>query len=394
MQKSKKATLLIILLTFIYGLISTSKLVIDINIPYLYIINPLFWIGIALALKVLIPPIYEKKKLKKEVISYVVIAGFSYIIIYIVSGIFIGFGKNPFSTTIIGYITNLWISMSVIIAKEYIRYKLINNVYDREKKFIAFLISITYIIMDFGLYKFIDSTNITILMIIRQIVQVIIPSTCKNILYSYMAINSSCIPAIIYEFIINTYIWLAPILPNSPWIITVIIESVIPIVVLLYIRYIKLQKDLFKSREMIRVSNPGSIIPLIVAVILLTWFALGIFPIAPVAVASESMRPEFTIGDVLVIKKCSANDVMVGDVIQYRLEEYTVVHRVVEKIENNGDVIFTTKGDNNNSPDARTVKEEQLIGKAILKIKYIGYPAIWLHLIEEQEINVEVETGK
>ena len=106
------------------------------------------------------------------------------------------------------------------------------------------------------------------------------------------------------------------------------------------------------------------------------------------------MKPEFTIGDVLIIKKCSADDVVVGDVIQYRLEGYTVVHRVVEKMENNGEVIFTTKGDNNNSPDARSVKENQLIGKAILKIKHIGYPAIWLHFVESEETNVEVETGK
>ena len=394
MQKSKKATLLIIILLLIYGLISTAKLVTDINIPYLYIINPLFWLGMALVLKILFPPIYQKKKLKREAISYVIIAGFTYVIIYIVSGVFIGFGQNPFSTTIIGYITNLWISMNVIIAKEYIRYKLINNVYDREKSYIAFLISIVYIIMDFGLYKFLNVGHVTALMIGKQLVQVIIPSICKNVLYSYMAINSSCVPAIIYEFIINTYIWLAPILPNSPWIITVIIESIIPIVVLLYIRYIKLQKDLFKSREMLRVSDPGSIIPLIVAVILLTWFALGIFPIAPIAVASESMKPEFTLGDVVIIKKCNPKDVIVGDIIQYKLDNYTVVHRVIEKTENNGEIAFTTKGDNNNSPDAKAVTEEQLIGKAILKIKYIGYPAIWLHLIEEQEINVEVETGK
>ena len=394
MQKSKKSTILIILLIFIYGLISTSKLVIDINIPYLYIINPMFWLGMALILKILIPPIYEKRKLKKEIISYVIIAGFSYIIIYIISGILIGFGKNPFSTTIIGYIANIWITMTIIISKEYIRYKLINNVYDREKNYIAFIISIVYIIIDFGLYKFISAEQITILMIEKQLIQVIIPSICKNVLYSYIAINSSYIPAIIYEFIINTYLWMAPILPNSPWIITVIIESIIPIVVLLYIRYIKLQKDLFKSREMLRVSDPGSIIPLIVVVILLTWFALGIFPIVPVAIASESMKPEFTIGDVILIKKCNIKDVIVGDIIQYKLENYTVVHRVIEKKENNGKVILTTKGDNNNTPDVKTVTEEQLIGKNILKIKYIGYPAIWLHLIEEQKMDIQVETGK
>lgn len=394
MQKSKKATLLIIVIILIYGLISTTKLVIDINIPYLYIINPLFWIGMALILKIIIPSGYEKRKLKKEIISYIIIAAFSYIIVYILSGIFIGFGKNPSSTTVIGYITNLWISMSVIIAKEYIRYKLINNVYDNEKNFIAFLISMSYVIMDFGLYKFLNAKNITILMLVKQVSQILIPSICKNILYSYIAINLNYIPAIIYEFILNTYLWISPILPDSPWIVTVIIDSIIPIVVFMYIRYIKIQKDLYKSKSMIRVSNPGSLIPLIIVIILATWFALGIFPIAPISIATESMKPEFNVGDVAVIKKCNPNDINVGDVIQYKMEGYTVVHRVIDKKVNNGEVIFTTKGDNNNSPDAKAVTEDQLIGKAIYKIKYIGLPAIWLHLIQTEELNVQVETGK
>ena len=43
-------------------------------------------------------------------------------------------------------------------------------------------------------------------------------------------------------------------------------------------------------------------------------------------------------------------------------------------------------------PDAEEVKENQVIGKVIFKIKYIGYPAIWLNLIQQEQIQVEVET--
>ena len=395
MQKSKNATILIIVLILAYGLLGTSKLIIDINTLYLYIINPIFWISLAIILKMAIPKMYEKRKLKKEIIGYILIASFSYIIIYIISGIFVTFGKNPYATTFKGYIINLWISMSIIIAREYIRYKLINNVYDNDKTLIAILISIVYVIIDLGIYRFINSDHISTLMIIKLIAQVLLPSIAKNTLFSYIAIYSNYFPAILYEFITNTYEWISPILPNSPWIITVIIEAMIPIITFLYIRYVILRNQLFKSRQKLINSDPRNIITLVVIVVLATWFALGIFPIAPISIASASMVPEFCVGDVAIIKKCNANDVTVGDVIQYKMEGYTVVHRVIEKNQSKGEVTFITKGDNNNSPDAKPVTEDQLIGKAIFKIKYIGYPAIWLHLVQEQEeLNVEVETGK
>ena len=393
MQKSKNATILIIVLILAYGLLGACKLIIDFNNLYLYVINPVFWIGLAVILNVAIPKMYEKKKLKKEMISYILIASFSYVIVYLISGIFVTFGKNPYSTTLKGYFINLWIFMSIIVAREYIRYKLINNVYDNDKTLIAILISTVYVIIDCGLNRFIIADQISVLMIIKLVAQVLLPSIAKNTLFSYIVIYSNCFPSILYEFIISTYTWISPILPNSPWIITVIIESMIPIIVFLYIRYTVLRNDLFKSREKLINSDPRNIISLVIIVVLATWFALGIFPVVPIAVASASMVPEFNVGDVAIIKKCNSNDVTVGDIIQYKMEGYTVVHRVVEKKQSNGKVIFMTKGDNNNTPDVNPVTKEQLIGKVIYKIKYIGYPAIWLHLVQEQQ-ELEVETGK
>ena len=141
--------------------------------------------------------------------------------------------------------------------------------------------------------------------------------------------------------------------------------------------------NIFKNREKIINTNPKNIIPLVVAIILAIWFAMGIFPIKPVAIASGSMENELYIGDVAIIQKCNANDVNVGDIIEYQMEGYTVIHRVIQKKQKNGELYFITKGDNNKSQDAEEVKEEQLIGKLIFKIRYLGYPAIWLHIVEE-----------
>ncbi len=392
MQKSKNATLGIIFLIFIYGLLGCLKLIKSINILYLYIINPLVWISFSVFLHFVFKKNVENKKLKKTVLQYTLIAAITYIIVYMLSGLVVTFGYNPYSTTLIGLIHNLWIFGVAIILKEYVRYKLINNVYEKDKIKIAILISIVYIIIDFEFTRFIGN-EFAIFTLIKYILQDTVPNIAKNAVFSYTSIHSDCIPAITYQFVTKLYFWISPIIPNSPWIMITVIDATIPGILFMYIRYTKNRIDHLRSREAIRNSDPRNIIILIILIVLAVWFAVGIFPIKPLAIASGSMEKAISVGDVAIIKKCKANDVNVGDIIEYKMEGYTVVHRIVEKKQKNGEFIFVTKGDNNARPDAKEVKEDQLIGKVIFNVKYLGYPAIWLNILQAEEKMVEVEVG-
>ena len=392
MQKSKNITIAIIILILIYGLLANLKLVFNINAIYLYIINPLFWITLAVFLKIAIGKSYQKSRIKKEVIQYILIAVIIYILTYMISGLFITFGNNPYFTTVKGFLINLWMFGTVIISKEYIRYRLINNVYENDKKEIAILVSLIYIIIEIGLNKYVN-TKITLLFALKDICQNLIPLIAKNVLYSYISMKSDWKPASIYELFTKLYLWLSPILPNAPWIMVAIIETTIPTILFFYIRYANSKNSEIKSRQEIENVNPKNSIPLVVLVILVIWFTIGVFPIKPIAIASGSMEKELYVGDVVIVKKCNANDIVNGDIIQYQMKGYTVIYRVIEKKQKNGEYYFTTKGDNNPSKDKESVKEEQVLGKVIFKVKYLGYPAIWLNIIQSNE-QVEVDTGK
>ena len=349
MQKSKLVTTIIILIILIYGLLSNLRFVYGLNGLYLYIINPIFWIIFCVVLFFALGKLYTNTKLRKKIIQYTTVATLTYLIVYMLSGLFVTFGENPYSTTLKGLIINLWSLGIPIFAKEYIRYKLINNVYDRDKVKFAILISAVYIIIDIQYTSFIGQTIAT-LTIVKYISQVIIPNIAKNVLFSYIAIQGDYLPAILYQLVTNLYYWVSPILPNSPWAMTAIIDTVIPIILFLYIRYEKVKLVPQKDRRMVIDTNPGSVIPLVITIVLVIWFALGIFPVKPIAIATGSMEKEICVGDVAIIKKCNSNDVNVGE-------------------------------------------EDQLIGKVIFKIKYIGYPAIWMHLLQDEEQMVEVEKG-
>lgn len=392
MQKSKSFTLVTICLILVYGIIASLVLTTKLNFVHLYIINPVFYIVIAIILRILIGKQINNSKITKKSKEYAVIGALAYIIISLLLGLIVTFGKNPYSKTLLGILTNIWIFGSVVISKEYIRYKLINNVYEKDKIKIAVLISIVYVIVDMNINIFVTE-NLTAIFVIKQIFVNIIPLIVKNILFSYIAIYADFRASIIYQLIIDAYLWLSPILPNLNWMMDSILEISVPIVLLMYLQYIKTKNSIYKSKEDLLRSDPRNAIPIVIVIVLAMWFAVGVFPIKPVSIASGSMFPEIHVGDIALIKKCNANDIIVGDIIQYQMEGYTVIHRVIEKKQKNGEYIFITKGDNNKSQDLNPVNEDQVIGKCIFKIRYLGYPAIWLHLIQEEEA-VQVDTGE
>jgi signal peptidase len=93
-----------------------------------------------------------------------------------------------------------------------------------------------------------------------------------------------------------------------------------------------------------------------------------------VAVQSNSMVPTFHKGDLLVLVGVSPNQLQVGDIIVFSPKEGAtpIVHRII-KI--NEDGTFQTKGDANTQqlPFEKSIKPEQIHGKSVLIIPYLGW---------------------
>ena len=121
MQKSKSATIVICIIILLFGFLGNIKLIKEVNILYLYIINPIFWIGLSILLQHFLGKNIENKKLKKQIREYTIIATLVFIIVYMLSGLFVTFGKNPYNTTSIGLLHDLWITGVLLVAKECVR---------------------------------------------------------------------------------------------------------------------------------------------------------------------------------------------------------------------------------------------------------------------------------
>jgi signal peptidase len=94
-------------------------------------------------------------------------------------------------------------------------------------------------------------------------------------------------------------------------------------------------------------------------------------------VASESMKGEYEVGDIIISKSVPESELKVGDNITYLGKEgavngLVITHKLVEIEESENGKIFTTKGLTNIIPDP-SITYDQIYGKVIYKTTILSY---------------------
>lgn len=91
-------------------------------------------------------------------------------------------------------------------------------------------------------------------------------------------------------------------------------------------------------------------------------------------VRSESMKPSFNMGDVVVLRAYEGGELETGEVIAFEEQGNTVTHRMVS---NDGGII-RTKGDAVEDVDNWELQSSQVKGIYLFKLPYLGYIAKFL----------------
>lgn len=91
-------------------------------------------------------------------------------------------------------------------------------------------------------------------------------------------------------------------------------------------------------------------------------------------VLSGSMEPAISTGSILVSRPVSPDEIRVGDIITFTgsARERLITHRVTAIGQSDG-IVFTTKGDANNAQDPIPVPAENVVGKVIVHLPFIGF---------------------
>lgn len=119
---------------------------------------------------------------------------------------------------------------------------------------------------------------------------------------------------------------------------------------------------------------------IVALVVLIAVFLMGsrIVGFRVFTVISGSMEPKFSVGDLIYVKEVSPDTIKVGDPITFVMnEELTVATHQVIKIDAENQH-FYTQGLANDTPDATPVHFNNLIGKPMFAIPWLGYVSDWI----------------
>lgn len=388
-----KVILLYLLIVFYISFVSI--LFIDKLIPnYNLLINPISWIIFFFISIYICRDTKIREKAKNDKVKTIFIIVLVYLIFYFVSGLFFGYSESPYSHEFIAVIKNLWSFLLIIVFQEYTRCCLCNNC-SKSRLFYVF-VTILFILANINFYN-IGSNFVSGESSFKYISSVVIPLIAENILFTYLTIICGYEAVLAYRLPIMFANIILPIFPDLNWFIIALYKLILSFVCFLSVNYIQIKKTERISRKRIRRQNPIKNIPFIITLFVFVGFVAGFFKYMPIAVMSNSMAKLINRGDLVIVEKLNSEEkknLKQHDIIEYRLDNSIIIHRIIEiEKANNGEVRYTTKGDNNTAADNDYVLEDQIVAKVKFKIPAVGYPIVLLNEFFEKT-KPDVEMGK
>ena len=370
MKTSHKKVLLILL---IIALVSAANLffpVIFNNNKHLILIGFVFGI-LYFLLGINLKRNANDKKVLRNILIYVLIY---YLFIYLL-GLITGFVRTIYNYNLTNLIYNIIPSILTIIGVELIRGELIHK--SNKSKLINILSCITFVLFEISLSF--NGYNLTYKDSIYQFIGLtVIVSISRNILMTIIQSKTDYIPAIVYRLLMETAMFILLIQPDlGPYLNSV---GLILLPGLIGIMILNMNKTIKDSPEKTKKNN-RFYLALVCILLILVLLNSGLIKYQTLVIGSNSMKNFMEKGDVVLIEHLEKDErynVKVGEILVYKYDGKIICHRVTKRLERSEQIYYKTKGDNNEKEDAIIISRDQVIGKILLRVKYIGLPSVWL----------------
>ena len=322
----------------------------------------------------------KKTRVKEKIIYKTIVVVLIYFIASYGISFLIGFNRNAYSIQLPMIVRNVFSPLIILICSEIYRYVFLGDVNKHSK----FEKSTTVALSIFEICISCKLSSITNVIIgFKLVTTLMVPIISKNIIMSKLIKYGGLKPVLIYRLLTDLYIYFIPILPGFNDYMTSILGICVPILLYLSIlSEIRLKENIKEIKTFSKESlfKNEMIVLLIIAFISLL---SGLFPITAIGIGSDSMYPKINKGDAIIYKKVYNEDrIKIGDVIVFydEVQQKTIVHRLVEKKEENGIIYYITKGDANNSVDANiNLTYKDIKGVVLFRIRYVASISVWVN---------------
>ena len=354
------------------GVIDPSK--------FMYIWQPIGLSIVAIFARIIAGGRQDRVKNRSEKATIVGSVLAIWFVIYMMTGIFVTFVENALVPNFRAVVLNIVAFGVAVAAIEYSRHKLMLLVSRRHVLWFGAIVAIVFALQQMSFAQF--SNLVSAKDLVQFAIGSLAPIILASFLLTYLAISSGLPSMLTYQLGVVATTILPPIIPKYDWYMLGVSSVLLTVGV-----YIAIDRTVtsdtrvqHRRRHHTKRAYDAMLVSVMVGLVL---FMTGAFSYKPLVILSDSMKPIYSRGSVVIIQKISnpSMDISVGDIVQYDALGHRVTHRVVAidaASDGSGEKIFTTKGDNSPSNDP-PVRSSQIKGIIRSTVPYIGYPSVWLH---------------
>lgn len=290
-------------------------------------------------------------------------------------GLVFGFGFSPLARQWHLVLLNLWFAGTRLAGLEFARWSLVRSLGRRSPTLGLVLTWLLFALISVppAAFSQLGAVESGLAFGGRQL----LPAISENLLATFLASVGGPLPALLFRGLPQLFEWVSPILPSVSWLVAAFAGTLLPLLGLILIneRYLPgLAAEAAPAQPAkTEAQSPLGWAVLGVIAVALIWFNTGLLGVRPSLISGNSMRPTLLPGDIVITRDVTATALQVGDVVRFRRDGLDVIHRVMAiQMDATGQLILTTRGDNNNVDDA-PVYAEQVQGKLILTLPKVGW---------------------
>lgn len=316
----------------------------------------------------------DKTYARIQVTITMLLIGIVQIVLYLLTGFLEGFSKNAISMSFNRFLTVILPIILILVVIELLRYMISVKF---EKNNLIRILSITMFVL-FDVTLFGSNVNFNSLDSVLEFLGItFFPSLVSNIVFDDMVVKYGYKPILVYRLLTTLCYYMLPIIPNMYILFRAIARIVIPLIFYFILSYMY---DRVTFQEALKVKPKISIssIIILILVIIMAGLISCEFRYGILTIGSGSMTGTLNKGDIAFFKKFNGQELEIGDIIIFKRGKRNIVHRIAQVGIFNDEYVYITKGDKNKVEDTGYVYQKDIQGIVHYRIKYIGYPSIWI----------------
>jgi signal peptidase len=345
----------------------------------LYFFQPALWLSVAaLALALQLRAGQQAQLFQKLDLALTgALLGGIQAAVLVLFGLLSGFGASPYAREIWLVALNLWFAGTRLLGIEAARWYLGVTLGKKSHAlgFLAAWLLPLLLIIPIGKYSLLGAPASAA----RVAGETLLPAAAENLLAAFLAISGGPLASMAYRGVLQAFEWLSPILPDLPWMATAFAGVLVPALGLIALSRPEPAPAAAGSPKKAGAERAPAAAWLLVGALAVgvIWLNTGFLGVRPSLLSGNSMNPTLYPGDVVLTRQVPPESIRVGDIVRFHRDGIDYVHRVTAIQDDDGQLVFTTRGDNNNVDDA-PVPAALVEGRLILTVPKIGWASIYL----------------